>query len=93
MVHRIGLGDVGIADLVRAQVFLEACHRIVGVHVDRVIDLHLQDQVRAAAKVEAQMNAVGDRRQQALARPVFRNPEDTEQEEDKDRYDDCQLRT
>ena len=84
MVHRIGLDDVGVIDLVRPQVFLEARKRVVGVDVDRVVDLHLQDQVRPATQVEAQMNAVGDRRQHTPARPVLRNAEDAEQEDQQD---------
>ena len=76
MVHRIGLGDVGVIDLARAHVFLQARNRVVGIDVDRVVHLHLQDQVGAAPQVEAQVNAVGDRRQQSLARPVLRNAED-----------------
>src|ERR1019366_6781710 len=93
MVHRIGLGDVGIIDLVRPQVFLETRKRVVGVDVDRVVDLHLQDQVRPPTEVEAQMNAVGDRRQHTPARPVLRNAEDAGQEDQQDSDDYCQLPT
>ena len=80
MVHRIGLGDVGVDDLARAHVLFKARNRVVGVNIDRVVDLHLQNKVGSAAEIKAQMNAVGDRGQQAFARPVFRNAKDTEQE-------------
>src|SRR5208282_2164198 len=88
---RIGLGDIGVIDLVRPQVFLEARQRVVGIDIDRVVDLHLQNQVRAAIEVEAQMNAVGDRSQYALARPVLRNAEDPGQEDQQDSDANCQL--
>jgi hypothetical protein len=91
MVHRIGLGDVGVIDLVRPHVFFEARNRVVGIDVDRVVHLHLQDQVRPAAQIEAQMNAVGDRCQQPLARPILRNAEDAEQEKIRMPENDYQL--
>ena len=88
MVHRIGLGDLGVVDLLRAQIFLQARNRIVRVHVDGVIDLHLQDQVGAAFEVEAQVDAVPNRGQQARAGPVLRNAEDPEHEQHQDPHDD-----
>ncbi len=93
MVYRIGLGDVGVIDLVRPQVFLEARNCVVGIDIDRVVDLHLKDQVRPAAQIEAQMNAVGNLRQHALARPGLRNTEDAEQENQQDSDDYHQLPT
>ena len=91
MVDRVGLGDVRVVDLARAHILFEARNRVVGVNIDRVFDLHLQDQVRPPAKIEPQMNAVGDRREDALARPVLRNAKDSGQEDQQDPNDNHQL--
>ncbi len=52
MIDWIGLGDLGVVDLVRAQIFLQSLDRVVGINIDRVVHLHLQNQVSAALEVE-----------------------------------------
>ena len=55
----------------------------IGVH--GIVDLHLQDQVRAALQVEAQVNPVCDRGQQASAGPILGNAKNAAYEQQ--RYD------
>ena len=45
-------------DLAGAHVFLQPRHRVVGVDVDRIVDLYLEDQVRTAPQIKAQVNLV-----------------------------------
>src|ERR1700674_696224 len=91
VVYRIGLHDVGVINLARAHVLFKARNRVVGVDVDRVVDLHLQDEVRPPSKIKPQMNAISDRGQYSLARQVLRNPEDAEQKDQQDPNDNHQL--
>ena len=72
----------------RPQVFFQPFQRIVRIDINRIVNLHLQNQVRPALEVEAQINALGDRRQQTRARPFLRNAEDAEHEDEQDSYDD-----
>ena len=73
---RIGLVDLRKAQVGRLQILLDAPHRVVGFGVDRFLDLHLQDQVSAAAQIQAQVNALGHGLQQGLAAEARRHPED-----------------
>ena len=57
MALRIGLRDFAEGDVGLLQSLLQALDGAVGLGVDGVIDLHLENQVRAALKVEAEVNA------------------------------------
>ena len=81
IVGRVGLGDLGVVDLPRAQFLLEALNGVIRVDVHRVIDLHLQDQVSTALKVQSQVDPLLHGREQSLARPIARHAKDSEQEE------------
>ena len=74
MIHRVRLGDLGVIDLVSAQVFFQALQRAVGISVHRVVHLHLQNQVGAALQIEPQMDVVLQRRQQPLPEKSFGTP-------------------
>src|SRR5579862_3410961 len=91
MIHRIRLGDVGVVDLARAHVLFKPRNRVVGIDIDRIVDLHLQNEVGSTAQIESQMNAIGNGREDPLARPILRNAEDAEQEDEQDYDDNCQL--
>src|SRR6185437_7901678 len=54
----VGLGDVGKSDVPGAQGGLEALNGLLGIHVHRIINLHLQDEVGAAFEVQAKVNAL-----------------------------------
>ena len=58
MVHGIRLGDLDVVDLARAHVFFQARHRVIGIHIDRVVHLHLENEVCAALEVEPEVNAI-----------------------------------
>ena len=45
----VGLSDIGIVDLAVAQLILQDFHRVLRDDVHRIVDLNLQDKVRAAA--------------------------------------------
>src|SRR5581483_7464220 len=65
-IDRIGLGDLDVVDLLGAKIFLQALDRIIGVGIDGVVYLHLQDEVGASLEIEAEVDAVGHRAQKAL---------------------------
>src|ERR1700685_3665125 len=78
IVLRIGLRNVGPVDLVAAQLLLEHINGILRVHVDRVVDLHLQDQMGSAAQIETQLDALGHGVKQALPGKAARDAENSE---------------
>ena len=88
MVDRIGLGDVRVVDLMRAHVFFKARNRIVGIDVDRIIHLHLQDEVRSAAQIEAKIDVIVHQRQWTTPRPRPRGPENARHEHQQDAQDE-----
>ena len=49
------------------------------IHIDRIVHLHLQDQVRSTLQIEAQVDVLGHRRKQSLTGKTLRNPKDSEQ--------------
>jgi hypothetical protein len=73
---RIGLVDLRIAQVGRLQILLDEAHGIIRFGVDRFLDLDLQDQVSAAAQVQAKVNALGHGLHQGLAGDARRHPED-----------------
>src|ERR1039458_1418036 len=91
IVYRIRLGNVREGNLFLVELLFEDFDRIVGIYVDGVIDLHLEDQVGSAAQVQPKVNAVGHGREQALSRKTLRNAEDPDQEDDQGSDDECQF--
>ena len=77
---RIRLGDFGVIDLVSAQVFFQPFQGAVGIPIDRIIHLHLQNEVGATFEVEPQMDVLLQGSQQPGAGKVLRKAEDAEQE-------------
>ena len=73
---RIGHNHLGIAQVGLLQILLDQRRRIVGLGGHRLLDLNLQDQVRAAAQVQPKMNALGQAFRQVLAGDTRRGPED-----------------
>src|ERR1700722_10630076 len=88
---RIRLGDVRESNLFLIQLLFEDFNRVVGVHINSVIHLHLQDQVSSAAQIQTKMNAVGHGREHALGRKALWNAEDPEQKHEQDPDDEYQL--
>src|SRR5208283_1978596 len=86
-VLRIGLGDIGKGNLALVELLFEDFDSVVGISVDRVIHLHLQDEVGSALQIESQVNALGHGIEQALAGNALRNTEYPEQK-DEQNYDD-----
>ena len=62
-------------------------HRVVGLGVDRFLDLHLQNQVGAALQIEAQVNPLGQCRGQVLAAQAGRHAKDAVETNHQDRND------
>ena len=88
---RIGLVGLRKAKVGRLQVLLNAPHRVVGFGVNRFLDHHLQNQVNAAAQVQAKVNPLGHGLRQGLAAHARRHPEDAIDENHKDRNDQGNL--
>ena len=87
----VGLRNVGIVDLAVAQLLFQHFHRILRNDVHRIVDLNLQNQVRSAAQIEAQVDVIAHRRKQPLAGEALRNPKDSEQEKQRDADDNREL--
>src|SRR5947209_18940552 len=66
IVRRVGLGDGRVRDADLSEPFLNALDGLVGRGVDRILDHDLQDQVRTAAKIEAEMDVLLDSGKDAL---------------------------
>jgi hypothetical protein len=80
---RIGLDDGG-RDVGLLELGLKADEVVVGDGADSFLDHDLEDEVGAAAKIEAEVDAVGEGLQQGTASEAFGNAngaEDTEQED------------
>ncbi len=76
----IGLSDVGVVDLPAAQLLLQHFHGVLRIHIDRVVDLHLQNEVSSAAQIKTEVDVIGHRREQALTGELVRNPKNAEHE-------------
>ena len=81
IILRVGLGNIGGIPLAVTKLLLQNFNRILRVDIHRIVDLHLQDQVRSALQVEPQVNVVGQSCEQRLPTETLRNSEDPEQEE------------
>ena len=55
---RIRLGDLAEGDVGGLESVLQPLDRAIGIGIDRVIDLHLQNQVRAALQIEPEVDAL-----------------------------------
>ena len=88
IVVRIGLGDFRKGNFALVQLLFEDFDGVVGVDLHRIVDLHLQDQVRPAAQIEAEVDALGHGREQTLSRKALWNAENTVQENDQRSYDE-----
>src|SRR6185437_9027847 len=82
----VRLGNVSKGDVSAAQGSLQALDGLLGVYIDRIIHLHLQDEVGAAFEVQAQGNAVLESLSQALSGKAGGDTENAvhEQQEDGD---------
>ena len=49
---------------------LQNFYGVLRIHVDRIVHLHLQDQVRSTLQIESQVDVIGQRRKQ----PIPDNP-------------------
>ena len=85
MVLRIGLGDLSEGNIGLLEAFLQPLDHAIGVGVDGVVDLHLQDQVRSALQIEPEVDAALQRGQQAPAAQAAGHAEDAEQKDDQHR--------
>ena len=54
----IWLRDLRVIDLSRPHAGLKRLNRVIGINVNRIIYLHLQDQVRTTLQIESEMNPV-----------------------------------
>jgi hypothetical protein len=88
MVGGVRLGNLRVVDLADAHLLLEPLDGVVGVHIDSIVDLHLQNQVGPALEVEAEMDALLNGVEEALARPVTRHANDPKDKEDQSSKDD-----
>ena len=68
IVLRVGLGNIGVVDLAGAQLLFQDFDGVLRDHVDRVIDLHLQNQVRSTLQIETEVDVIGQRRRAAPGR-------------------------
>ena len=56
----ISFGDVGVGDVAPPHLVAQALHGFIGGDVDRIIHMHLQDQMGPALEIETQAYAVKD---------------------------------
>ena len=80
------IGDVGLL-----QILLNLRHGVVGLGIHRLRHLHLQDQVRAALQIQAQMNPAGYGAQQRLSADPGWNSEDSIEANQQNRNDQGNL--
>ncbi len=88
MFCRIGLGDVGEGNFALVELLFEHLDGIVGINVDRIIHLHLQDQVGSAPQIQPRLMRLVMAVEQTLARKALRNAEYSKQEYEQDCDDD-----
>ncbi len=81
----VGLVHLGEAQVGRLQILLDAPYRVVRFGVDRFRHYHLQNQVSAAAQIQAEVNPLGQGFRQGLAGDARRHPEDAVDENHQDR--------
>ena len=58
MAGGIRLCDLGVIDFSRTHARLQRLDCIIRVHIDGIVHLHLQDQVRATLEIESEVNPV-----------------------------------
>ena len=73
----VGLAAFGVGDTFRFELIPQTLLVLVGLHVDRIVHVNLQDQVHAAPEIKSQANAVADVRLQFLN--ISREADDSEQ--------------
>ena len=78
-------------NLAVAQLFFQNFDGVLRHDVHRIIDLHLQNQVRSAAQIKPEVNVIGQRGEQALAGKTLRNAKDSEQEKQQRADDESEL--
>ena len=88
---RIGLGNFRESDFAFVELLFQGFDGVIGVDIDRVIHLHLQDQVSSAPKIESEMNVIGHGREEALAGETLRNAEYPEKEDEQNSDDERQF--
>ena len=87
----IGLGNVCEVNLPVTQLLFQHFNPALRNHVDCVVYLHLQDQVGSTLEIEAQVDMVCQRREQAFSRQTLGNPEDSEEEKEHGTNDEYEL--
>jgi hypothetical protein len=65
MILRVGYRNIRVLNVRRAQRILQPLDHLLRIRLHRIIDLHLQDEVSAASKVESKMDILLDARQNA----------------------------
>src|SRR5208283_360462 len=85
MVLRIGFGDFSKGDIAALERILEPLDRAVGVGVDGVVNLHLQNKVGSTLQIKSKVDATLQRGQQTFVAQAARNTEDAKQKDDQHR--------
>src|SRR5229473_2498392 len=75
-IRRIRLSDFSVGDLPRLHSCLQHFNGVVGINIDRIVHLYLQDQVCPAFEIQPQVNAVLKRSQQRAPRSPAGHAED-----------------
>ena len=70
------------------ELLFEGFDGVVGIDIDRVVHLHLQDQMGSALQIQSQVNVIGYSREQSLTGEALRHAEDPEQKDNQDADDE-----
>jgi hypothetical protein len=80
LILRVRLNDLAEGYVASLQVLAQALHRLIGIGAYCIVDHYLQDQVSAAFKIKAEVNAILQAGKKAGAGQALRYAEDTEEE-------------